>query len=136
MATSSSHPNGEMDTRVHDTAPTTDVVEADEEEEDWPEDMAEVDPWQEAAEARRQASLASQARAPPQRSSGPVGPRNGGVFVEGQVGRSGFEGPPARIVHDSPPVWNGTKAEDQAEPYLKLLQGWLATTRTIKTQQV
>ena len=49
--------------------------------------------------------------------------------------RDRFEGPPARIVHDVPPVWNGKNPETQAEPYLKLLGAWLATTRALKTQQ-
>ena len=69
MESSPSHPNGEMDTREHDTAPATDDADAEEEEEDWPDDMAEVDPWREAAEARRQASLASRVSAQPPRSS-------------------------------------------------------------------
>ena len=40
-----------------------------------------------------------------------------------------------RIIHDVPPVWDGKDPDNQAEPYLKLLQGWLNTTRTLKTQR-
>ena len=43
--------------------------------------------------------------------------------------------PPQRIIHDIPPVWDGKDPGNQTEPYLKLLAGWLATTRTLKTQQ-
>ena len=34
-----------------------------------------------------------------------------------------------------PPVWDGKDPDNQAEPYLKLLSGWLNTTRTMKTQR-
>ena len=44
------------------------------------------------------------------------------------------QGTSQRIIHDVPPVWDGKDPDNQAEPYLKLLQGWLATTRTLKTQ--
>ena len=49
--------------------------------------------------------------------------------------QSSVEPPPQRIIHDIPPVWDGKDPENQTEPYLKLLAGWLATTRTQKTQQ-
>jgi hypothetical protein len=39
-----------------------------------------------------------------------------------------------RIIHDIPPAWSGDNPEKELEPYLKLLRGWLATTRTLKTQ--
>ncbi len=45
------------------------------------------------------------------------------------------EPPAQRIIHDVPPVWDGADPDGQAEPYLKLLAGWLATTRTLKTQR-
>ena len=48
---------------------------------------------------------------------------------------TGTEPPPMRIIHDVPPAWNGNDPEKELEPYLKLLTGWLATTRTLKTQQ-
>ena len=47
---------------------------------------------------------------------------------------SSGEAPPMRIIHDIPPVWDGNQPEKQLEPYMKLLRGWLATTRTLKTQ--
>ena len=40
-----------------------------------------------------------------------------------------------RVVNDSPPIWDGKQPDKQAEAYLKLLDGWLATTRTLKKQQ-
>ena len=128
MDTTSPHPNGSSDEREY-----THTREA--ENENWPEDLGGFDPWLRAAE-ELSSSLESRSREqPPGPSGGGRGPRNGGIFVEGQLGRTGFEGPPARIVHDSPPVWNGTKPDTQAEPYLKLLKGWLSTTRTQKSQQ-
>ena len=45
------------------------------------------------------------------------------------------EPPAQRIIHDVPPVWDGKDPDNQAEPYLKLLSGWLSTTRTLKTQR-
>jgi len=45
------------------------------------------------------------------------------------------EPPAQRIIHDVPPIWDGKDPDSQAEPYLKLLQGWLSTTRTLKTQR-
>ena len=44
------------------------------------------------------------------------------------------QGVSQRIIHDVPPVWDGKDPDNQAEPYLKLLRGWLSTTRTLKTQ--
>jgi hypothetical protein len=38
-------------------------------------------------------------------------------------------------VHDTPPRWDGKSPESQLEPYLKLLQAWLATTTTMKSQR-
>ena len=43
--------------------------------------------------------------------------------------------PPSRIVHDVPPVWDGKDPVKMLEPYVKVLKGWLATTRTLKSQQ-
>ena len=40
-----------------------------------------------------------------------------------------------RIIHDVPPVWDGKDPDNMAEPYLKLLRGWLSTTRTLTTQR-
>ena len=45
----------------------------------------------------------------------------------------GVEPPPQRIIHDVPPVWDGKDLENHVEPNLKLLSGWLSTTRTMKT---
>ena len=127
MESTPAHPNGETGDGEHDAAAAA-------EQEEWPDDMEDADPWEEAAN-RRQAAAAMRSRGVPPHPAGGTGPRNGGVYVEGQLGRTGFEGPPARIVHDSPPVWNGSKPETQTEPYLKLLGGWLTTTRTQKSQQ-
>ena len=35
---------------------------------------------------------------------------------------------PHRFIHDVPPSWDGQQPEAQLEPYVKLLEGWLATT--------
>ena len=45
------------------------------------------------------------------------------------------EGPPTRIIHDVPPSWDGKDPDMQLEPYLKLLSGWLITTRTLDKQR-
>ena len=45
------------------------------------------------------------------------------------------EGPAARFALDNPPQWDGKTPQTQAEPYFKKLQGWLLTSRTLKTQQ-
>jgi len=42
---------------------------------------------------------------------------------------------PMRVIHDIPPTWSGANPDKELEPYLKLLKGWLATTRTLKAQQ-
>ena len=44
------------------------------------------------------------------------------------------EPPSARSVHDVPPSWDGRNPETALESYLKLLAGWLATTRMQKCQ--
>ena len=45
------------------------------------------------------------------------------------------ESQPQRVVHDQPPSWDGSDPDRQVEPYLKLLMGWLSTTRTLKQQR-
>ena len=61
------------------------------------------------------------------------------VYVQGDGGAP--QGPtpshmnPRRVVPDQPPTWDGSKPDDQAAPYLKMLQGWLNTSATLKSQQ-
>ena len=43
--------------------------------------------------------------------------------------------PPIRVIHDNPPTWSGDSPDKELEPYLKMLRGWLLTTRTLKAQQ-
>ena len=43
--------------------------------------------------------------------------------------------PPIRVIHDNPPSWSGDNPDKELEPYLKMLRGWLITTRTLKAQQ-
>ena len=50
-------------------------------------------------------------------------------------GDSATDEAPRKIIHDNPPTWDGKDPERQLEPYLKLLEGWIATTRTIKKQR-
>ena len=45
------------------------------------------------------------------------------------------EAPPMRVIHDNPPSWSGDHPDKELEPYLKMLRGWLLTTRTLKAQQ-
>lgn len=47
----------------------------------------------------------------------------------------GAEAPTQRFVHDIPPTWDGKDPDNQVEPYLKSLAGWLTTTRTLKSQR-
>ena len=58
--------------------------------------------------------------------------RTSSTFAQGSNGQ---ELPAQRMIHDVPPPWDGKNADDMAEPYLKLLHGWLSTIRTLKTQQ-
>ena len=43
--------------------------------------------------------------------------------------------PGQRTIHDNPPTWDGKDPDRQLEPYLKLLEGWMATTRTLRKQR-
>ena len=45
------------------------------------------------------------------------------------------EAPAQRFVHDVPPAWDGKDPENMVEPYLKSLDGWLSTTRTLREQR-
>ena len=45
---------------------------------------------------------------------------------------AGAEQAPPRMVHDIPPTWDGENPDDMVEPYLKLLSGWLSTTRSLR----
>ena len=38
-------------------------------------------------------------------------------------------------MHDNPPEWDGIAPQQNLEPYLKLLKGWLVTTNTIPSQR-
>jgi hypothetical protein len=40
-----------------------------------------------------------------------------------------------KFIHDNPPAWDGKDPDRRLEPYLKLLRGWMHTTRTLKTQR-
>ena len=51
------------------------------------------------------------------------------------VGTAIHEAPAQRIIHDIPPTWGGENPADQLEPYVKLMNMWLATSRTLKNQQ-
>ena len=44
------------------------------------------------------------------------------------------EAPAQRFVHDVPPAWDGKDPENMVERYLKSLDGWLSTTRTLREQ--
>eukprot|EP00973_Karenia_brevis_P029485 4067626-Karenia_brevis.AAC.1 len=56
-------------------------------------------------------------------------------YDENAVTTAQQEPPPQRMIHDIPPVRGGEKPETELEPYLKLLKGWLATTKTQKTKR-
>ena len=71
----------------------------------------------------------------PSGSSGNGGGEAGVYPVANGVSGASDEPPAQRIIHDVPPVWDGKDPDNQAEPYLKLLAGWLATTRTMRTQR-
>ena len=74
-----------------------------------------------AADASRAARLAAAARTSATSRTYATGERS--------------DAPPMRVIHDNPPTWSGDHPERELEPYLKLLDGWLMTTRTLKTQQ-
>ena len=86
-----------------------------------------------AAAARQQATETGSSSDAPIPANAPQ--RGGAVYVGAETRPAGIEPPPQRIIHDVPPVWNGQRPEVQAEPYLKLLTGWLATTRTQPRQR-
>ena len=88
----------------------------------------EEDPWQDSDPWGGQYRQ-PQEEAPYPGASG-SGTQAGRVFTEYSDGGSA-----PRVVHDVPPVWDGKDPERQLEPYLKLLMGWLTTTRTLKQQQ-
>ena len=79
----------------------------------------ENDPWQDTQGGAAQTG--------PRQRTNPGAIGTTGIYAGGDA-------PPMRIIHDIPPVWNGDHADKELEPYLKLLRGWLATTRTLKTQ--
>ncbi len=80
------------------------------------------DPWQRGDEPEVHAEQAYESHYPQRSSSRTYAQHDGDHH-----GR--------RIIHDSPPSWEGKHPEKQAEPYLKLLAGWLATTKTARTQR-
>ena len=87
------------------------------------------DPWSSGPSQAPRPNNQSQGSSPAT-SQRPAGGRIGTYAV----GLSQQEPPPQRIIHDIPPTWDGTKPETDLEPFLKLLRGWLTTTRTQKTQ--
>ena len=114
----------------------------DGDEEDVPTSAPEDDPWQQEGQdpwgRTTQPSQPSQPSQPafssqPQQrrdfEESPTRAAFSGMTLSGQ------EPPPTRIIHDIPPTWGGEHPEKELEPFLKLLRGWLTTTRTLKTQQ-
>ena len=86
-----------------------------------------------------------QAEEEEQQTSQPSGSAMPSTFVPGLRTRQSIIGvgvtpgsmdpPPQRVLHDVPPNWDGSKPDKELEPYVKLMKCWLATTRTLKTQQ-
>ena len=90
----------------------------------------QADPWAQGAAAARDpppeiGEEIPAGYAPPQRVSA-----NMAVTLP-----STHEPPAQRIIHDVPPAWDGKDPDNLLEPYLKSLDGWLATTRTLPTQR-
>ena len=85
------------------------------------------DPWRTGGRQSAEESARSAGRGSPDRQA------SSGTYT--QVGLAPQEPPAQRIIHDVPPTWDGKDPDNQAEPYLKLLSGWLNTTRTLKTQR-
>ncbi len=114
--------------------PTVEVEEVPEEEDVFQDPIR--DPWNSAGAPSRQTER-----------SGTAGPSEG--LRRGMAGRLPQHRPSfaavtlpvqdggtsQRIIHDVPPVWDGKDPDNMAEPYLKLLRGWLSTTRTLNTQR-
>ncbi len=85
------------------------------------------DPWQQGDEPEVHTEQAYESYYPRRSSSS----RTYAQHDDGDHGREhGW-----RILHDSPPSCDGKIPEKQAEPYLKLLAGWLAITKTLRTQR-
>ena len=97
------------------------------------------DPWVETDPWGDYNRSAAGANAPPypseRRPYVERGQRRSPQAMIGAVGTAFDQPPPSRMIHDIPPVWSGDHPEGQLEPYIKLLTGWLATTRTLNTQQ-
>ena len=85
---------------------------------------ADTDPWAQTG-ARRSSAAQPQAESLP--------PPSIRTTMAGAQHSAG-EAPPMRIIHDIPPSWDGAHPEKELEPYMKLLRGWLMTTRTLKSQ--
>ena len=98
------------------------------------------DPWRRTVDAATSQSSSSGATGPPRElrrgmdtSAGRV-PHYTPAFAQVTLPAQD-QGVSQRIIHDVPPVWDGKDPDNMAEPYLKLLTGWLSTTRTLKTQR-
>jgi hypothetical protein len=108
------------------------------------EDTLQSDPWQNGRDpwtGTGAASRTSRAGGSDSESTIPqmmpnIGRRRGGARgTYTQVSLPGQDhGTSARVIHDVPPTWDGKDPDNQAEPYLKLLRGWLQTTRSQSTQ--
>ena len=100
--------------------------------------LQEDDPWRHTSTAPLDASAAAAPAAAADASRAArlasAAPSRGGTSRTYATGER-TEAPPMRVIHDNPPSWSGDHPERELEPYLKLLSGWLMTTRTLKSQQ-
>ena len=106
------------------------VHDSDEEEERLPPDFDDIWPQQQDDSQRPE-----EESAPRGQSSKWRGTRNYPNSSNSGSQREFTHDGPKRVIHDQPPTWDGKDADNKLQPFLKLLQAWLVTTRTLKGQQ-
>ena len=106
-----------------------------------PDPFAGADPWGNFGGTPQRGEPAYIRQAPTYgrrtRSEGGTPPRAPASSAFPQLGlpqERESHGPP-KVAFDVPPSWDGKDPDNLLEPYQKLLGAWLATTRTLRTQQ-
>ena len=91
------------------------------------------DPWIHAGDPWSQFELPQDQSASASGAASTARPGGGGSYA--QIDSQSEQQQPYKVINDVPPGWDGKDLDNNIEPYLKLLHGWLSTTRTLKTQR-
>ena len=111
--------------------PPLSVHDSDEEEEQLPHDTNPFTPDVQGQQQQDESQYPEDENAQRGQSSRWRGTRNYASSSNNSSERQFAHDGPKRVIHDQPPTWDGKDADNKLQPFVKLLQAWLVTTRTL-----